>query len=445
MSLTEAVSEPTAPQVLGRLLAQVRRRVFLDRLLTNLTFDLILASIAWVVLLAVDRTLFSGVADGPRVATLLGATVTVSFLRSILRGRPSRHDAALLADHRLLLKERVSSAVYLEEKLSGDAELRRLVEVDAARAVGGASVAESFPIRIPRFAAWLLVPLVLGVALHLWLPTFDLLSRGLRREVLADEEKLVSEEKRKLEEKFQELLKQAQEKELPDAQNVLELVSAQQQSNANVEKKDGAHAEKAEKTSSEPRKEAMVEMSRREDALRKGLENQKFDPLKEARKTLRALDLKSADLTRKLQEALKDGDFDKARKELEDLKADLSKLSEKRPSDLTEEERARLQKLSEELGKLAKDSKSLSRFSKALSRASESLGAQGLNSQKMSDSLESLSQSMEDLQSLLKLAQQVEMLDQALELVQLSKEELANLHNCPDCGKSKVGSKPGGT
>ncbi len=445
MSPIEAVSEPSASAVLARLLSRVRRRVFLDRMVGNISLDLTLAAIAWVLLLALDRTLFPGVADWPWVAALFGTALAVSLLRSIVWGRLGRRDAAVLADKRLVLKERVSSTVYAEERLAGDADLRRLLEVDAARAVEKAPVVDSFPIRFPRFAAWVFVPLAIAGALWLWLPAFDLLGHGARREALADEKKLVEDEKKKLDEKIKELLKEAEDKKLPDAQKVLELLAQQPQANANAEKKEASNADKAEKSAGEPRKEAMVEMSRREDALKKGLENQKFDPLKEAQKALKSLDLKSADLTRKLQEALKDGDFEKAKKEMEDLKSELTKLSEKKPSDLTEEEKARLQKLSDELGKLAKDSSSLSKFSKALSKASQGLSAQGQSSPNLPDSLESLSQSMEDLESLSQLAQQMDMLDQALDLVQLSKDKLANLHKCPNCGKPKVGSKPGGT
>ena len=161
---------------------------------------------------------------------------------------------------------------------------------------------------------------------------------------------------------------------------------------------------------------------------------------------MKSLELKNSEVTRKVTEALKEGDFEQAKKALDDLKDELSKLAGKKPSELSAEEKARMEKLSAELSRLSKNSPALSRLSSALSRASSQL-----NSSDLSSALDSLSASQDEFESLTKLAQEMDVLDQALELVQLSKEELAELQACPecgtpycpDCGKPQCGCKPG--
>jgi hypothetical protein len=137
--------------------------------------------------------------------------------------------------------------------------------------------------------------------------------------------------------------------------------------------------------------------------------------------------------------------MDRLRKELADLAA-------KAVGAHAGERRRSSRKLAAELSKLSKDSKTLSKFSNALSKASSRLSQSNF-----SDAIDSLEKSGDDLESLAKLADEMNLLDQALDLVQLSKEELAELKACPqcgtpycpDCGKPKCackpGTKPGGT
>jgi len=443
MSQKGAFERPAPSGNLMNFLSQVRRRLLADRFLHNVAVDLIIASSLLVVLLFLDRTFFPGIATLLVSFGLVLASVLVSALRTLLWNSCTSLETAAIADERLRLKERVSSALYLksfrggEDDARSDAERRRewlrLIEDDAARSIEKVPIRERFPVRMPRVFAWVLLPLVMSGALFLWLPSFDLLGIGGRKEAAARERNTISEEEKKLAELLKEIAKKAEEQKLPEAKKLLELLAQQTRQ---VEKTEATQAQKAV---GDPRKRAMVQMTRREDAIRKGLNGKKYQRLKETLEEMKGLDLKKPVVTKKLQDALKKGDLKKAQKELEKLQSDLEKLSGKKLSELTPEQRERLRKLAEELKRLARDSKAFASFSAALAGASSPLGGGGL-----SGAQAGLSGLQMDLQSLALLTDEMEMLDQALKYVQASKAQLGKPHKCPNCGK-KLGNKPGGT
>lgn len=459
MSTSEAVPLAGAKEELDGFLRRIRRRWLAGQILRNLAIDGILGAALLVVVLVADRIAFPGLVTWGFVAIWIVAGLVASLGRSLCWGRIGRVEAAVLADSRLALKERVSSVEHLRSKSRPELEeICGLVESDAAQAIAGVPVAEKFPLVLPRFALWCLVPLAAGVAVAMWLPKFDLLGQGGRKEALAREARNIQEEKARLDDKLKDLAKKAAEKQFPETQKVLELLAQKLAAEpAKPEAKEGSEAQEARKANAEPRQEALVQMSRREEVIKQGLEEQKFKSLKDGLAALKKLDLKSAQLTKKLQDALKNGDFKEARDALGKLKEDLDKLTQKRPEELTPEEKARLDKLAEELSKLAKDSSALSKLSQSLNQASQQLGRQGLSAKDFQEGLESLEKAAEELQALSSLADEMEMLNQALELVELSREELAKLQSCPECGTPycadcgkpqcdcKPSQKPGGT
>jgi hypothetical protein len=100
-------------------------------------------------LLAADRTLFPGLVTWRVAGVILAVSALLSFARSGLWSRLSPLGAAILADGRLDLKERVSSAVFLHETRNTDDGLRLLIETDAARSLERISIPDRFPIRLP--------------------------------------------------------------------------------------------------------------------------------------------------------------------------------------------------------------------------------------------------------------------------------------------------------
>jgi hypothetical protein len=430
-----------------------------QKLLRNGAADLLVSLTLFLGLLLLDRLALPGFAVPGVFGLLVAVSLCVSLMRTLLFGCPTYFETAMVADATLRLKERVSSALYVRDlMLTGtqerfDDDIQALLERDAAVVLKDVSPKEHFPLRWPRQAPWLALILLLSGLLALWLPSYDFLGIG-RRETAGKELKNAVEEKQKeLDRRLAELEKEAEEKRTPEAKELLELLRREELKNEQkpVGENPAAQNNAGDKSPGNPQKVAMVELARREDGLKKGLESEKFDKLKDARKALEKLGLKDAKLTRKLQSALKEGDFEKAKKELESLQDEFEKLSKKAASELTPEEKERLSQLADELSKLSRDAGALSNLSQALSKASA-----GLSAGDMAQALEGMNLSEEELDSLSKLKSEMGILDQALELVKLSKEELSQLcpqcgtPSCPDCGKpqcgcSKPGMKPGGT
>jgi hypothetical protein len=448
--------EPGAGKGLVDALRRIRRRLVLDRLFRNAAADLLLSLSILVALLVADRVFFPGLVTLQVLGAVLLVSLAVSLARTVLLAPVSLLSAAVTADSRLRLKERVSSAMYRggtdrTAGVEGRDGWGRLIEADATHALARVRLTEHFPVRPPRLLAWTLIPLaVLGIV-SLYVPSFDVLGVGARKEASAKAKAAVEEKEKKLEEDLAALEKKAEERALEEAKKLLELLR-QHALKRDLEPKDPAGEKKAEPGARDPKTEALVSMTRLEDEIKKAAEGKKLEPLKEAAKALKALDLKEADLTRKLREALKEGDFKKAKKALDDLKEEAASLAAKKPSEMTKEEKERLQKLADELGKLSSDSKALSKLSSALAKASS-----GLSAKDFPNALESLQMSGEELESLARLADEMDLLDQALELVKLSKEDLARLMSCPECGtpycedcgkpqcNCKPSQKPGGT
>jgi hypothetical protein len=161
----------TARQQIERDLVMVRRRIRWIRALIGLIWGLFGASLIW----------FSGVVlwllfPIPRVwVSALGALVPIAgmagFFWGMFRG-VDRVVAARLADRKLGLKERFSSAVlFLDRDLEGDAAepsegmrlgLERLVVEDAAKRTRGLRWSEALPLHFPRVWRWALLASVLA-------------------------------------------------------------------------------------------------------------------------------------------------------------------------------------------------------------------------------------------------------------------------------------------
>ena len=443
-------SPPGGGMVLVHFLRRIRRRVIADRFLRNASTDLAISMAFLAGLVVVDRVLLPGSLRPAMAMGLILASIAVSLVRTAILARLDLFHTALLADSRLKLKERVSSAVFIAETGPPDpgSSWHQLIAHDAERSLAGVRLEESFPLRAPRRSlAWLGAVSIACAALVLWFPAFDVLGIATRKEAAAKTKEAVREEEKKLDEKMAELVRKADD---PELRKLLEALAR----TAIEPRKPEAPGEKqkAEPATGDPKKEALVNLSRREDELRQARTGEKLKPLEDARRAFEKLPLKDADLSKKLREALKEGKFEEAKKELDALKDEIADLSKKRPEEMTEAEKEKLSKLASELARLASDSKTLSKLSQSLSNASS-----GLSSKDFQGSLESLELSREELESLARLAQDADVLDQALELVQLTKEDLQSLQSCPECGTAyckdcgkpqcacKPGNKPGGT
>ncbi len=424
------MKEQEPRDILQLSLAWIRRREIFTRILGILSTHLL-----------VFLSLFTGYFLAQRLFSfpdhtlaVLIAALSLAVLSTLLRViwllRFSLFDAAVLADDRLRLKERASSAFYLRQQPDPlrDPAWSELIQRDGERSLAGGDLKKHFPIRIPWSARWILAPVALTLLFTL-IPPIDLL--GLRENRLIDAalRKEVERKRDELAEKLEELRKEAKKSD-PEVEKALEAFKK-----SDLEKKKGELPPKGE----DVKREAMVKFTRLEEAVKKSLSRERFDRLKQFLDRFPPGSMSRSPLTGKIREALKEGDFAKAQSELGKLSEDLRALLKKKESgELSKEDEEKLKNLSEELQRLSRDAKLLSNLAGALQGASMSMSAGDL-----SKALENLQGLDGELLRLDRLAEEMKFLEDALELAQLSLDDLGKLHKCPNCGK--LSYNPGGT
>lgn len=436
----------------------MRRRLFVDRLLRAICFDLIIFLGLFSVLLVLERTVSMGLETGLLLAASVFASILVSFFRTVVWGRVSVLDAARVADGRLALKERVSTAVYLQgaarSSVPSDKPYldgwRELIWRDGLKQLEGVSLQKHFPVRPPR-SVWAVVgAAAVGFLVFTFVPVVDVFGYGEERQALAEEKKEVERRTEELDKQLKELASEAETKKAPDVQELLRSLTRKK---PEARKPASPSSPPALSNQSQARKEALVELTRKEDVLKKSLDSKKFKDLRKVLKRFQKTSLKNLQLTRKLRQALKDGDLKKTLKELSALQRRLEQLAKIPRDKLTPEQRKLMQELARELASLTRDSGSLGKLSSSLSSLASRMSAQDLQG-----ALDSLELSREELERLAGQKDRTEMLRKALDLVRRTKQDLASLnqlaknqkpHKCPNCGKPKgppnPWQKPGGT
>ncbi|MEM7230886.1 MAG: hypothetical protein AAF517_01845 [Planctomycetota bacterium] len=441
-------------------LDRVRSRLFADRLLRNLSRDLVIALVGFCGLLVADKALAFGWGWQWTLGSCLGAGVFLAVFRSICFGRVSVSEAASATDDRLGLKERVATAVFLDgsnkpggaelsahqRDMYGSDEWRQLIVDDGARRLDGVPIAEHFPVKPPRSARWLIPLAILPFPIVYFLPSFDLLGLGEEREAVAEEKKALKKEIEQLDTDLEKIANEAKRQGLPDFDKVLEKLQKIAQL-SNEKKNDDAQAGKKAGGNEHAKKTALVQLNKREEVIRSELTQAKFQNLKQAIDSINRSDRVPLKRARELQRAIKKGDFKKALKELRKLQRELRALARKPKDKRTAEEQKRLNdlrdKLSKDLNSLSKQTQSLGQLSKSLSQASQSLSKNN-----MQQAMQKMDLSAQQLQKLGLTKQQLSMLQQINQRIQQSKQGLQKPssnqkpHSCPDCGKPKPPKNP---
>jgi hypothetical protein len=442
---SEGADTPTSSP-LYRKLAQVRRRIFLNRLIAALCTHCFVALCLFAGYLLGHRLVHLTADPLWVLGGLAGAAVLIASARVVLTGCSSELEAAILVDDALQLRERVSTAVYLRgvERSAGDAQnatgqvvgmsgWKALVERDGSRAVQSVEVRRHFPLRFPRITRWMLVPAVASVALAFFVPQFDLLGLYSNRQADAS-----MEDQLKKNDKFEAILKKAEEslkiagdpalEELLDEMKKIEKL-AEKTADAKPKSNDGTGSEAG-------KKRTLAKLSKLENLLRRNLDNKKMQGLRSFldRNRLAAIDPNS--LTKRLQRALKKGEFKEAAEALRKLKDEIAALNRKKK--ISKRELDRLKKLSNELQAVSKNAAGLGNLSGGLQGL-----AGGLSGANLGQALQGLDKLDMNLAELAKLAEQMKLLDDSLDLAKLSKQNIGKLHKCANCGKPSL--KPGGT
>ena len=158
-------------------LKRVRRRLFVQRWL-HLTFISLIytssISCLWLVL-----TRFLPILGKPE-PVCLGVVVAGCLVAGTLaiRRRPALVDAALAADHRVGLKERLTSSLELAHV--ENAMVAELHE-DARRHLDQIDIRRDFAIHLPQSSRWLVLPVLLLGVCNVFLPEFDLFGMKARQ------------------------------------------------------------------------------------------------------------------------------------------------------------------------------------------------------------------------------------------------------------------------
>jgi len=189
--------EPTLKKVAFRLAVQ--------RWLYYLTMALISACSAACVWLVLTR-LFPALGDPVIGAAVLvfGGMIGATVL-AVVR-RPRLVEAALAADERLGLKERLTSSLQLD---GVDHEMVRALHDDARRQIARINIGRDFPFVAPQALRWLSVPILIYGVGFLMLPEFDLLNYNERQAMAREQERRAMEAVEEVEEAVKPLREMA--------------------------------------------------------------------------------------------------------------------------------------------------------------------------------------------------------------------------------------------
>ena len=288
--------------VLKQQVRRARRRLALQRFLAVLSWNWFAWLMLAAVVVAVNKFQPLGLQEWAwPVAALVGGILTaIAWCFVTRRGEL---EAALEIDRRFGLKERVSSTYALAPDQLESPAGRALVE-DAMKRVERLHVGEQFRVRLSR---WSWLPLVPGMAVFLIVlflqpPTSQTTAGGSTTNKA--EKKQVKASLDPLKKKSLEHRKEARDKNLPAAE---EIFAKLEQGTKDLSKAEGAD-----------KKQALLELN----DLAKDVEKRRSqidagEKLQEQFKQLKDLEKGPAD---KLADALKNGDFQVATKELKQLR-----------------------------------------------------------------------------------------------------------------------------
>ncbi|MDQ7779723.1 MAG: hypothetical protein RDV41_08425 [Planctomycetota bacterium] len=426
-------------QVVMSRLKRIRvRMLFLDvvdRVLWGIFAGL---GIFWLVLLT-ERLFYFHIPVLALGAELLGVGMLAGILMALLRF-PSLEHVAIIADGNLVMKERLSTALALIRERrgrpsSGEARaesggvcMEEAVLIDAAERARQAELAMAAPMPVPRALRLLPIPICLFFGTLFFMPQLDLLGSVER----ADKEKQrVAALTKKIEpmEKAKERLeKLGKARELKEAQKTAEEL---------------AKLVEAMETKMPEKKEILEKLTSMKDELEeraKGLQDKK-DMARDLAKALSEQGKEGKEGEEdegeksELEKQLAEGRFDDAANKLEQLKDKLAK------GEMSEEEKAGLQKELEKLADKMGDKQSLQDLAKKLADAQRALGEKDLKS--LMDKLGEMAKDLKDLESSLSDAEGLEL---ALDELENLKQAMADTQEgdegtCPSCGQNMAEGK----
>ncbi|MBI3267647.1 MAG: hypothetical protein HYZ53_01390 [Planctomycetes bacterium] len=368
----------------------------------------------------------------------LAAALPASVL-ALLFARITLLKAAIRADERLALKERLSSVIALSGVSS---PMEEALVADAQAAARRLDVVNSFPPTLPREARWFFAPAAVVLVTLLLLPPMDAFGWKSAKAGLAKKKVEAQKQAEKIEKKAREIREKfASDKDLKDLKDLDKTL------------KDMDNIAKEMKEQVADKKETMAKLSSLADELKK---RQSESADKEARKNQiqkdLAKNLKDADPNMgEMEKALRDGDMEKAMQEVEKVKEQIQK------GNLSKDDQKKLADQLDSLAKALKDNGALDKLAKDLEKAADALKKDDLGKNKedqkyAEQKMQELAEDFKDLNQGREVsAAEQEMLEQMLNEMENMKDELADGENgeegeegeCQKCGKKM--SETGGT
>ena len=455
-----------------RQVGRARRRLVVQQFLMVIGWSLFAAMMLAVIGLAIPRLWVLNIAQqtwdwswigGCAAAGLIMAGVWTYWIRR------TRLDAAIEIDRRFGLKERVSSTLALTP-LELDTEIGKALMTDAVRRVERIDVREQFKVA-PTWRMLLpLAPVIAIVALTL-LPNAAMKKADASSEQTVAAKQQIKTATVKLQEKIREAQKKAEEQGLKD-NDLLKEINKELNKLANKETAD--------------RKEALLKIN----DLAKEIEKRKqelggAEKMKQQLDKLKDVEKGPAD---KLADALKEGDFGKAKEQMEKLKEDLkagklSKEDQEKLAKQMEQMKDKLQqamqnkkeaeqKLQQQIeqklaeGKVAEAAKlqqqldpmqqNADQQQQMMQELADKLGkaAQAMKEGDQAQAMEQLDKLAQEMKGLQEQLDQIENLDELLDQLADAKEAMkcqnCQGQGCPECegnmdgkNKGKKGDKPG--
>ncbi len=396
---------------LHRQLRRLARRLAVQRWAGYVSTGVFFGACGATVWVVVAR-LFPGLGDPlPISAASVGAGVLLGTVFAVLR-RPSVLDAALEADRRLGLRERLTSSF----ELAGvEGEMVQALHADARRHLARLNTRAQFPFVSTRAMRWTFAPLLAFALTCTLLPEFDLFKQRSRIAEAKARDEAVAVHVERIQEAAMKLHEENVEGGLVDgAMAEIDALADDLRTGEITDKQALARLTNLSDELSEHR-EALAEKS----ALPKMVD----DP-------------ENLGLARDMAKALQDGNMQKAAQAAADLKKKLE------AGELTKDE---ARKLSEDLKKMAEklggaNTELGQQLAQAMAKASASL-ASGEGKEGAGEAMEALVMSLEDLESL---AEQLSQLDTVMASVQEWQQGLWGPSDyCRLCG-AKLGDCEGG-
>jgi hypothetical protein len=349
-------------------LRKVRNRLLLLRWISLTTQALVWGGVAACLWLTLTR-LFPvlGPAEWPAALAMGVAAALATGLA--LWNRPSTINAALEADNRLGLRERLTSSLELD---GVDAPMVQELHADARSHVSRINVGRDFPVKPPRALRWVAAPAVAFLLIYTLMPEWDLLGHNER---VAEARAKAQETQIKVD-RLRAVAKPLREQ--PAEESLDELDAAAE----NLER-----IAEALTLGDITEKQAYSRLENLSDILEKTRENlSKESPIPKLQG-----DPDSLNQMATVAEALKNGDFNEAAKALKEVQQKMAS------GDLSEAEKKALSDDLKQLAKMLGGEESM--LGDALAEAAENLSASDMQA-----AIECLNQaelSMADLKSVL--------------------------------------------